>query len=155
MPKSEKKVASTISSMGIEAYLPLQKRIRQWSDRKKKIEVPLFPNYVFIYALPDQRFKALKIKELVRFISFEGKPVVISEIIIDSLKKVLKGEAEVSNSAFYDEGMKVKINQGEFAGAEGRLIRRNGKTRLLIQIKALHVDVSVDISANNVQAACA
>jgi transcription antitermination factor NusG len=65
MPNSERKVATAIAEMGIEPYLPLHKVMRQWSDRKKKLLVPLFPNYVFVNVSPEKRGYLYSIKELV------------------------------------------------------------------------------------------
>lgn len=151
-PNAERKAAFKLKEMGVDSFLPLHKVVRQWSDRKKKLEVPLFPNYIFIYVLPQKRFDVLKIKELVKFVSFERKPAIIPEALINSLKNILSGDIEISNENFCEEGMKVTIRQGQFAGAEGILVRKNGKARLLIQIEALHTHVSVDISANYVEA---
>ena len=78
--------------------------------------------------------------------SFEGKPATISETTISSLKKVLAGDVEVLNEC-YHVGMKVRICRGQFLGVEGVLISKNGKSRLLIQIEALNMQVSVEVSA--------
>ena len=151
-PKAERKVNSKLREMGITTFLPLHKVVRQWSDRKKKLEIPLFPNYVFVCIPHRERFKALQVGGVVRYVSFEGQPVAIEESIIDSLKKVLKGNADVSNEEFYEEQMPVRISHGQFAGAEGTLIRKNGKNRLLVKINVLHTCVSVDIKASEVEA---
>jgi len=79
MPRAERKVASSIDEMGIESYLPLYKVTRQWSDRKKKVEVPLFPNYVFVKVSEKGRRVIFNIKEPVKFISIDNKPVVVDE----------------------------------------------------------------------------
>lgn len=150
-PQTERKIDLKLRQMGISSFLPMHTVIRQWSDRKKKLEVPLFPNYIFINSLPHERFNALHIKEIVRFVSFEGVPAVVSDEIVESLKKILNGDIEVSAEIMYSEGEKVKIRDGRFAGAEGTMIRRNGKTRLLIQIEALHTQISVEVSAGNVE----
>lgn len=150
-PRAERTANIKLKEMGIISFLPLHKVVRQWSDRKKKLEVPLFPNYIFVYIFPKQRFSVLKIKELIKFVSFEGRPAIVSEKIIYSLKKIVKGDIEVSNENFNEEGIKVKIRRGQFTGAEGILIRKNGKTRLLVQIEALNTYVSIDISANSIE----
>lgn len=151
-PKAEKKVDSKLREIGITTFLPMHKVVKQWSDRKKKLEVPLFPNYVFVCIPHRERFKALQVKGVVRFISFEGQPVIVKDAIVDSLKTMLTGSADVSNEEFYQEGMPVRISHGQFVGAEGTLIRKNGKNRLLVKINVLHTCVSVDISASEVVA---
>jgi transcription antitermination factor NusG len=148
-PKAERKIYKKLEIMGIESFLPLHKVIRQWSDRKKMLEVPLFPNYIFIHASGPERFEALQIKEIVKYVSCEGKPVTVPETLITSLDKMIKGNIEVSSEE-YCVGTHVKVTDGPLCGAEGVLIRKNSKTRLVIQIKALGRCVSVDISSSSV-----
>lgn len=148
-PRSEKKADKKLKQMGIVSFLPLRQIERQWCDRRKRLEVPLFPSYIFINTRPQQRLNALRIKELVKFVSFEGRPAVIEQEVVDSLKHVLKGDVQVYTDQVYDRGRKVKINQGRFAGAEGIITRMNGKTQLMVEIEALRAQVAVDISLNS------
>jgi len=78
-PNLEKKIYNELTKKKIKAYLPLQNVIRQWSDRKKEIKVPMFPNYVFINSTERERFNLLKIAGVLKFITFEGKPAMVSE----------------------------------------------------------------------------
>lgn len=148
-PKAERKVYKKLEIMGIKSFLPLHMVVRQWSDRKKMLEVPLFPNYLFVHTSGNERFEALQIKEIVKYVSFDGKPVTVPEALITSLDKMIKGNVEVSSEE-YCVGTPVKVTDGPFCGAEGVLIRKNSKTRLVIQIKALGRCVSVDISSSSV-----
>lgn len=148
MPKSEKKVANCISEMGIESYLPMHKVIRQWSDRKKKLEVPLFPNYVFVRVNETRRGSLFSIKELVRFVSIEKKPVVVREKEILTIKRVLNEDVPVMTEEYFQEGMKVRIEYGQFAGLEGVIIKKNSNTRLIIKIEGLMKAFSFNVSAH-------
>ena len=154
-PNVEKKVHETITEMGVETYLPLQKTVKQWSDRQKKVEVPLFPNYVFVKTTPQKRFDLFHIKGLVRFVAFEGKPVSIPEQEIDTIKRVLGKEGVSLNHAPVagNQGEYVKIMQGQFAGTEGVIVREaSGKNRLIVQIRALKQTLSIDIPAEHLTA---
>jgi transcription antitermination factor NusG len=138
LPKSERKVASSIAAMGIESYLPMHKVIRQWSDRKKKMEVPLFSNYVFVKVDDVRRRLLFSIHELLKFVSIEGKPVVIRENEILTIKKVLSGDFDdISTEEYFQEGMKVRIAHGHFAGLEGVVIKKCNKSRLIIKVEGL------------------
>ncbi|MDO6435738.1 UpxY family transcription antiterminator [Flavitalea sp. BT771] len=148
-PKAERRIHSKLESMGYSSYLPLHKVIRNWSDRKKELEVPLFPNYIFIQILPSERFSVLEIKGIVRYVSFDRKPATVSDTLIESLKKILLGEVEVTNES-YSEGMPIRIISGPFTGAEGVLLRKNGSKRLVVQIKSLQIGVSVEIPTSQV-----
>jgi transcriptional antiterminator RfaH len=148
-PKAERKVSKKLENLGVASFLPLHNVIRNWSDRKKKLEVPIFPNYIFVYTSRDERYDTLQIKEIVKYVSFDGKPVTVSEAIINSVKTMLKGNVEVSDEEYF-EGMHIKVTDGVFSGAEGILVRKNSRSRLVIQIEALRRTISVDISSNSV-----
>jgi transcription antitermination factor NusG len=148
-PKAERKIHSKLEAIGVTSFLPLQKVIRKWSDRNKKLIVPLFPNYIFIHTCVKQQYEILQLRELVRYVEFAGKLATVSENLIGSLKKMVAGDVEVSNENFIS-GMRVRICEGPLMGTEGVLLRRNGKKRLLVRIEALQRCVSVDISANSV-----
>jgi transcription antitermination factor NusG len=146
-PRSERKVASTIAEMGIEPYLPMHKVVRQWSDRKKKMKVPLFSNYVFVKVDDVRRRLLFSIEELVKFVSIEGKPVVIRENEILKVKLILSGDIDdISTEEYFQEGMKIRIAHGQFAGLEGVIIERCNKSRLMIRIEGLMKAFSFVIS---------
>jgi transcription antitermination factor NusG len=153
-PQSERKAKARLDEMEVRSFLPMQTVVRQWSDRKKKLEVPVFPNYLFIYTNSFERFEIIKMPELVYYVSFEGKAVTVSEEIITSLEKILTSDVEVTNENFVRTGSKIKITDGRFAGAEGILLRKNGKTRLVVSIEVLKRSISVDISAACVESVC-
>lgn len=137
MSKYERKVASCISEVGIECYLPLHKVVRQWSDRKKKLEVPLFPNYVFVRVDEIRRGQLPSIKELVSFVSIEKKPVVVPEKDISAIRQILGEGVEITQEDFFQEGMKVRIKAGQLAGLEGIVLKKNSNTRMIIQIEGM------------------
>lgn len=153
-PQAEKRVDQKVKEMGFESFLPTQKVVRQWSDRKKTFDVPLFPNYIFIRTTPHNRFAVLSIKELVRFISFSGQPVAVPDEDIASLKKIASGEITTSNEVFGGTiGERVRITHGQFAGIEGILTKNNGHQKLVIQIEAMKQAVSIEIESGYVVAA--
>jgi transcription antitermination factor NusG len=150
-PKSERKVAAKIADMGIESYLPMYKVVRQWSDRKKRLIVPLFPNYVFVKVNTLCRGYLFSIKELVRFVSIEQKPVVVRENEITTIQRILCEDVEVLPEEYFQEGMRVRIGQGQFAGLEGVIAKRCSKTRLIIKIDGLMKAFSINLSACHVE----
>lgn len=152
MPRSEQKVAMCVSDMGMESFLPMHTVVRQWSDRKKKMRVPLFPNYVFVRVNEVSRNYLYSIRELVNFVSIEKKPVVVRENEINAIKQVLDEAVDVSPEEYFYEGMNVQINHGQFAGLEGVVIKRNGNTRLMIRIEGLMKAFSFNISSKFLKA---
>jgi transcription antitermination factor NusG len=149
-PKAEKKAQSKLAVIGIQSYLPMHQTLRNWSDRKKKLVVPLFPNYLFVHISDKKRHETFSVKEIVRYVSFEGKPATINDSIIDSLKNILKEDIDVTVESFFKAGDPVIITRGPFMGTEGIIVNRNGKSRLIIQIASLQCSVAINISARDV-----
>jgi|SRR5687767_8803174 transcription antitermination factor NusG len=147
-PKSERKVASSITDMGIESYLPMHRVVRQWSDRRKRIEVPLFPNYVFVRVTPLIRQSLYSIKEVVRFVSIEKRPVIVREKEIEAIQRVLGADTEVWTEEYFPEGAIVKVASGPFAGIEGVVVKKNNNSRLIIKVEGLMKAFSFNIAGH-------
>ncbi|GGB24136.1 UpxY family transcription antiterminator [Puia dinghuensis] len=150
LPKSEEKAQNQLEKIGIHCYLPMHRVIRNWSDRKKKLLVPLFPNYIFVNIADKKRNETFTVKEIVRYVSFGGKPAVINESIINSLQHILDKTMDIDIEKYVQPGVYVRITHGPFAGSEGVLMRRNGNTRLLVQIDALQQGIAVNISIDDI-----
>lgn len=148
--KAERKALEKMENMGVSSFLPLHKVVRNWSDRRKIIEVPLFPNYIFIYTSASHMHELLKLKELIRYVTFDGKAATVEDDLIVSLKKMAGHDVEVSTFS-YVPGTSVRIEEGPFTGVEGVLVRQNGTNRLVVQIQALQRLVSVEISSSRVR----
>lgn len=153
MPRSEKKVASQILSLGMESFLPTHSVIRQWSDRKKKLEMPLFPGYVFVKTCGVKTSAVLRIKQVVNLVSIEKKPVVVRESEIALIQRVVNKEESVEHEEYMQAGDKVVVVQGELAGVEGIIINKQGRMRLLLRVEGIARAFSINISANQVQLA--
>lgn len=127
--RAEKKTYQSIVNNGIEAYLPLQKKLSQWSDRKKWVEVPLFNSYIFVYISEVERDRVLQIPGVVKFVRFSGRDAIIREDQIEILKRLLSSgeDLEITDHNF-SIGERVKVNAGILTGMTGELIQvRNSK----------------------------
>jgi transcriptional antiterminator RfaH len=130
-PRAEKLVFSRLEEMNLEAFLPLQKTYRQWSDRKKMIEKPLLSSYVFVR---------------VKFISFEGQPVPIPVKQIDNLRLIVNSDAEIEvTGEEFAKGDNVEVMSGSLTGLTGELIRIGGKKRVIVRIDRLDQNILVTI----------
>lgn len=118
--RHEKKVAEKLTKLGIEVYCPLVTQIKQWSDRKKKVEVPLIPSYVFVKLEEIERNKVFQVSGVVRYLYWLGSPAIVKEEEINLLKKWLSG---TTVSSFEVKGIEVgepyTIQSGPFIGQEG------------------------------------
>ena len=115
-PKWEKKVADKLSQLGIECYCPLITQVKQWSDRKKKIEVPLFNSYVFIQIADSDRNSVFQVSGVVRYLFWLGKPAIVKDQEIEVIKSSLKAPniSDVSVSMI-QVGDKIKLESGAFS----------------------------------------
>jgi transcription antitermination factor NusG len=133
----EKKVYSILKEQGIETYLPMQKRLRQWSDRKKWIEEPLISSYVFVQISQKDYFRVLNTPGVVCYVSFSGRAVPVRESEIDLLKRILATDTELELcQETLRAGVRVEIIAGQLLGVEGELIERKGDKKVVIRITA-------------------
>lgn len=149
LSKYEIKVNATLQELGIKSFLPTKKVVRQWSDRKKKIEQPLFPNYIFVNPEGRQRNDVFKVKGVVKYLAINGELNKVSDNIIESIRAVLTGNFEVLNGVF-NEGDKVSITKGSLNGLSGRLVEKRGKYKVAIQLEAIGQSMIVEVAAQDI-----
>ena len=150
--RAEKRVSDRISELGIETFLPLQKTLRQWSDRKKVVEKPLISSYVFVKIIPRDYFTVRKIDGVVKFIMIQGKPVPIPEVQITNLRILCGSDAEVELSAdVYEKGDQVVVTVGSLTGLRGELIRVGRRHKVVIRIIQPGMNLTVDIKTNAIR----
>ena len=153
--RSEKKVVGQLEDMGVEVFLPLVTRIKQWSDRKKKVEEPLFKSYVFVRSSEKEYISILNVYGVVKFVSFEHKAVVVPESQIVAIKRYIDDFEEEENNlknAELKEGQLVRIIAGPMLGLTGKLKAIDGKKRLIVYIEAVGQYISVSIPRTKVEA---
>ncbi len=150
-PRAEKKVYERLLEKGIETFLPLHKEVRRWSDRRKWVEEPLFRGYVFVHVTPLEEHRALYTQGVTRYVQFEGKPAVVREEEIASIKYLLeKGVPLKVVDEHFEPGDRVQITWGAFRGMEGEVVSWRGKRRLAIRVEAIMKTVLVDIPVEKV-----
>lgn len=148
-PRWEKKVDSVLVRKGIESWCPLQKVERQWSDRKKIIEDPLFKSYVFVHIDDTQRTPVLSTDGVLNFVYYLGKPAIIKNEEIALIQQYL-AEKDARFSIISEEGfqeeMKIRVNYGVFMGNEGTVIR-GGRKKVYVKLESLGQVMVVEFPA--------
>lgn len=145
--RAEKKVEQELTFKGIENYLPLKTTLRRWSDRKKMVDMPLIPGYIFVRIVYKNYLSVLQTRHVVGFVRFEGKPASIPDRQIDFLKRMLKQTDyswEVSVEKF-EPGQQVEIIAGPFIGLQAELMAIRGKKRVAVRIEQINNVLFVDI----------
>jgi transcriptional antiterminator RfaH len=146
--RAEKKVLTELQRQGIDAYLPLQKKLRQWSDRRKWVEEPLIRCYIFVNIDMNDYYKVLNTRGVVNYITFEGKAVPIPDNQIEVLRKIVATEADVEVTADnFAPGDKVRVVSGPMHGLEGELVNFRGNRRVMVRIDHIGQQLLISIPA--------
>jgi transcriptional antiterminator NusG len=149
-------VSQELSRKGIDNFLPVMTKVRQWKDRKKIIDYPLFPGYLFVHIIPepDTFLNVVKTRGSVSFISLEhGDPTSISPEEIDSLKIMLESGEQIDVFPALKEGMVVRVKRGPLLGATGILAKRENQHMFVVNIDILGRSVGLKIYAEDVEQA--
>lgn len=136
-PKWEKKVADKLNQVGIECYCPVVTQIKQWSDRKKKVEMPLFNSYVFVKLLDSERNSVFQVAGVVRYLFWLGKPAIVKDQEIEVIKASLKAPnlSEVSVSSI-KVGDKIKLETGAFSN-QSAIVQEISNNYYILVLEAL------------------
>lgn len=153
-PRAEKKCEQRLIDQNVDAYLPKHTVVRQWSDRKKKVVEPLFRNYIFAHVDERQRLNVLQTDGIVRCVTFEGKPAIVQEEVIEQLRLALEkgdGFAVVDYVPRPKIGTKVVVTEGPMRGLRGEVQEHRGQTHVLVAIPAIKQALKVNVPAAWVQ----
>ncbi len=151
--RAEKKVQLEFELEEIESYLPLQKKLRQWSDRKKWVESPLIPGYIFVRISRRDYDKVLKTPNVVSYVRFEGTAAIIPDNQIETIKQLLRQhemEIEVSYDNF-KKGDPVEVMAGPLIGTKGKLVLFKGKKRVAIELEQMNLSLTVEVPLNEIR----
>lgn len=146
-PRAEKKVYQRMLDQDIEAFLPMIKTVRQWSDRKKTVEVPLISSYIFVNMEEKDLYKTLPIQGTVNVLKHLGKPAKIRSEEIENLR-ILTGtdeSSQIENCINVYHGDDVEVINGPFMGLIATCIREGHKHRVMVKIDSLGSCFNVDI----------
>ena len=146
-------VCKELGEKGVENYCPAFSEIRQWADRKKKVERPVFPGYVFVRFMDSNelRLRVLKTTGAVRLLGASNTIEPVPDYEIDSLRKMLKVGRGWTPHAFLRDGSRVRVRRGALKDAEGILVRHRDETRLVLSISLFCKAVATEVDAADVE----
>jgi len=142
-PRTEKKVEAALLKMGIKAYCPVVTEIHQWSDRKKKVQVPILKSYVFVQLEEQNREAVFQVANVVRYLFWLGKPAVVREQEIKIMQDWLVSEHTEARVLDIQPGDTMDIKTGPFKGAKG-LVKEISNNR--IQLVLLDLGIKITLS---------
>lgn len=149
----ERRVSSTLTEIGIENYLPSFPEVHQWKDRKKVVDIPVFPAYLFlrIEDCRETRVKIARTDGVVRILGPGENIEAIPDEQVEGLRFLLKGGAKCMAHPLLREGAWVRVKRGALKNLEGLLVRVKNHTRLVLSIDLLSRSVSTEVDAQDVQ----
>jgi transcription antitermination factor NusG len=154
-PRHEKLVAQRLEERGVTAFLPLVTEVHRWSDREKKVELPLFSCYVFAKFTLNraERLRVLRVDGVFSLVGARGEGTPIPDAQIDAVRSLVETELPWSSHPFLKIGQRVRIRSGALDGMEGILLSRNGDQTLVISIEAIQRSLAVRVEGYEVEPA--
>ena len=140
--RQEKKVALELEKMGITVYCPMINQIRQWSDRKKKVEVPLISSYVFVQLKERERESVFEVPGIVRYVYWLEKPAIVRDEEIAVMKAWLSAQVVEAKVESLRRGDRMKVSSGVFEGKEG-FVEEISKNRVLLLLPDLGMQITL------------
>lgn len=154
-PRHEKVVVQRLNERGVQTFLPIVSEVHRWSDRKKRVQLPLFSCYAFARFAPNRvdRLRILRVEGVLGLVGsgHEGTPIPDDQI--DAVKMLLNGSVEWSAYPFLKIGQRVRIRSGSLNGLEGILLSRNGNQTLVISVDAIQRSLAVRVEGYQVESA--
>ena len=149
----ERRVCSELADRGVESYCAAFREGRQWADRKKIIERPLFPGYVFarFEDCSEARLRVQKTAGAVRILGNQNRIEPVPEIEIESIRKMLESKRGCMPHPFLKEGSRVRVRRGALKNAEGILLRHKNEARLVMSINLLCKSIATEVDLADVE----
>lgn len=150
--RSEKKVAQRLKEKGLEVYLPMIEELRQWSDRKKKVQKALFNGYVFVKTTKANLWETLQVPGAVKFVNFSGEHATVRQEEIDTIQRILDtGVAVETDGSEIAKGEQVKILGGPLQGMLGECINKGNSDYFIIRVPGINQNLLVSIERKFLQ----
>lgn len=150
-PRHEKQVSRQMEGRQLQSFLPVYRSARRWKDRRKLVELPLFPGYVFVHIALEERLQVLQIPGVVQLVTFQGRPAALPTAEIEGLRQRLAGNARAEPHPYLRTGRRVRVHSGSVAGLEGILVRRKDKFRLVLSIDLIQRSIAVEVDEADVE----
>jgi transcription termination/antitermination protein NusG len=143
-------VRDQLLNQGIEPLLPTVKRLSQWKDRKKEIEVPLFSGYCFVRFNSEQKLPVLKTIGVVDIVGGGQRPEPIPDEEISAIQTLMASVLPYDPHPYLQEGMKVEVVRGPLQGVQGILLRKEKRHRLILGVRLIQQAAAVEIDTADV-----
>ena len=151
--RHEKRVVQQLQETGVLTFLPLMQQTRQWSDRRTKVEVPLFSCYAFVHTIPTagERIKVLRTPGVLGFVGSERIGTPIPDEEIENLQTAIRERIPFAIHPFLAAGKRVRIRGGSLDGLEGIFVRQGADRYLIVSVEVLHRSVAIRVEGYDIE----
>jgi len=153
VPRHEKIVEQQLAQKNVRSYLPLYEAIHRWKDRKARVQLPLFPGYVFVQVAISDRIRVLEISSVVRIVSFNKQAAIIPSAEIEALRNAI-AQRRAEPYPYLVAGKKVRVTSGALQGLEGTVLRRKGAIRIVVTLESIMRSVALELDASDLENCC-
>ncbi|MGH9641119.1 MAG: transcription termination/antitermination protein NusG [Terriglobales bacterium] len=151
--RHEKRVAKHFAEREISSFLPLYLKVHHWKKRNRvNLELPLFPNYIFVQISPPQRSTVLGVPGVLALVGSRHAPSALPEAEIESLRAGMALN-KLAPHSYLVEGERVRIRAGSMEGLEGILVRKKNELRVVLTLDLIQRSVAVEVDAEDVEPA--
>ncbi len=150
-PRHEKLVTRHLEHQGVNYFLPAYRSVRHWKDRRKELEMALFPGYVFVNLNLRDRGGVLRAPGVVQFVTFQGRPAVVPDSEIRALESGLHAGLRLQPHPYLRQGARVRVKRGPLTGVEGIMVRRKERFRLVLSIDLIMRSVMFEVDEADVE----
>jgi len=148
--RHEKRIAEQLKQRSVEHFLPLFQTIHRWKNGRHRVELPLFPGYVFVHITLRERSRVLEIPGFVRLVGFSSIPCRLPDTEIEAIRDALKLGLKTQPYPYLTIGTRVEIRNGPLQGMTGILVQRRGQCRVVLSIDLIQRSMAVEVSSEDV-----
>jgi transcription elongation factor/antiterminator RfaH len=150
--RHEKTVAEHLRQREVECFLPLYETVRRWNNGRHRVQLPLFPSYVFVRMGVRDKLRVLQVPGLSQLVSFQGAPAALPDAEIETLRNALAAGIAAQPYRYLNVGSQVEICNGPLQGLQGILLRHQGQFRVVVSVEMIMRSIVVEVEASDVVA---
>jgi transcription antitermination factor NusG len=137
----------------MEHFLPEYETVRRWKDRKVRLQLPLFPGYLFVHMIGHQRLRVLQVPGVVQLVGFRGRPVALPDDNINRIREFLGQGWRAEPHPYLAAGRRARVVRGPLAGMEGIVVRRKNRSRLILSFDLIQRSMAIEMDVEDLATA--
>ena len=148
----EKRVADQFAGRGVEHFLPQYESIRRWKDRNVRLQLPLFPGYLFVHMVAQERLRVLQVPGVVQLVGFNGRPTPMPDEDLERVREFLGQGLSAEPHPYLHAGKRARVVRGPLAGMEGIILRRKNRSRLVLSFDLIQRSMAIETDETDLTA---